>query len=100
MIAEQRYTLLHSSQLNDTVGVLRYFRIHESRSVDSESFPGKPHHLLAVPVVERAGNTQIVSFTPNGRAFKIQHPNAYVKDMAIKLSETRRNSLRDSPNVQ
>jgi hypothetical protein len=45
-----------------------------------ESFPAKLYRLLAN--VERQGKTHIVSFTPDGRAFKIHDPNAFVEEVA------------------
>jgi hypothetical protein len=47
-----------------------------------ELFPGKLYRLLAE--AERDGNTHIVSFTPDGRAFKINDPNAFIKDVSPK----------------
>lgn len=52
-------------------------RGHGSQQV---SFPAKLYHLLAN--VERQGSTHIVSFTPDGRAFKIHDPDAFMKDVA------------------
>jgi hypothetical protein len=53
-----------------------------NRGLGSEqmSFPYKLYHLLAN--VERHGSTHIVSFTPDGRAFKIHDPAAFMKDVA------------------
>jgi hypothetical protein len=47
-----------------------------------ELFPGKLYRLLAE--AERDGNTHIVSFTPDGRAFKINDPGAFIKDVSPK----------------
>jgi hypothetical protein len=47
-----------------------------------ELFPGKLYRLLAE--AERDGNTHIVSFTKDGRAFKINDPNAFIKDLSPK----------------
>jgi hypothetical protein len=43
-------------------------------------FPVKLYHLLAD--VERHGNTHIVSFTPDGRAFKIHDPESFMTNIA------------------
>jgi hypothetical protein len=43
-------------------------------------FPIKLYHLLAD--VERHGNTHIVSFTPDGRAFKIHDPEFFMTNIA------------------
>jgi hypothetical protein len=45
-----------------------------------ELFPGKLYRLLAE--AERDGITHIVSFTPDGRAFKINNPDAFIKDVS------------------
>jgi hypothetical protein len=45
-----------------------------------ELFPGKLYRLLAE--AERDGNTHIVSFTPDGRAFKINDPGVFIKDVS------------------
>jgi hypothetical protein len=45
-----------------------------------ELFPGKLYRLLAE--AERDGNTHIVSFTPDGRAFKINDPRAFIKEVS------------------
>jgi hypothetical protein len=47
-----------------------------------ELFPGKLYRLLAE--AERDGSTHIVSFTPDGRAFKINNPSAFIKDVSPK----------------
>jgi hypothetical protein len=52
-------------------------RGHGSQQV---SFPAKLYNLLAN--VERQGATHIVSFTPDGRAFKIHDPDAFMRDVA------------------
>jgi hypothetical protein len=44
------------------------------------SFPAKLYRLLNN--VERQGSTHIVSFTLDGRAFKIHDPDAFMKDVA------------------
>jgi hypothetical protein len=50
------------------------------RDGQAESFPGKLYRLLAE--VERAGNTHIISFTPNGRGILIHDPEAFMTDIA------------------
>jgi hypothetical protein len=50
------------------------------RQRKKEAFPGKLYRLLAD--VESRGNSHIISFTPNGKAFKIHNPNAFMKDVA------------------
>jgi hypothetical protein len=56
-----------------------------------ESFPAKLYRLLAN--VERQGKTHIVSFTPDGRAFKIHDPDAFVKEVALPTTFDRVISL-------
>jgi hypothetical protein len=50
------------------------------RQRKKEAFPGKLYRLLAD--VESRGNSHIISFTPNGKAFKIHNPDAFMKDVA------------------
>jgi hypothetical protein len=50
------------------------------RQRKKEAFPGKLYRLLAD--VESRGNSHIISFTPNGKAFKIHNPEAFMKDVA------------------
>jgi hypothetical protein len=50
------------------------------RQRKKEAFPGKLYRLLAD--VESRGNGHIISFTPNGNAFKIHNPDAFMKDVA------------------
>jgi hypothetical protein len=47
-----------------------------------ELFPGKLYRLLAE--AERDGNTHIVSFTPDGRSFKIHDPGTFIKALSSK----------------
>jgi hypothetical protein len=46
----------------------------------SESFPGKLYRLMAH--VEMVRDTHIVSFTPEGRSFKIHDPDAFMRDVS------------------
>jgi hypothetical protein len=50
------------------------------RQRKKEAFPGKLYRLLAD--VESQGNSHIVSFTPDGGAFKIHDPDAFMTDVA------------------
>jgi hypothetical protein len=50
------------------------------RQRKKEAFPGKLYHLLAD--VESRGNSHVISFTPDGSAFKIHDPDAFMKDVA------------------
>jgi hypothetical protein len=50
------------------------------RNGEAESFPGKLYRLLAE--VESKGNTHIVSFTPDEKAFMIHDRDAFMKDVA------------------
>jgi hypothetical protein len=50
------------------------------RQGKSESFPGKLYRLMAH--AEMVRDTHIVSFTPDGRSFKIHDPDAFMKDVA------------------
>lgn len=50
------------------------------RNGEAESFPGKLYRLLAE--VERKGNTHIVSFTPDEKAFMIHDRDAFMNDVA------------------
>jgi hypothetical protein len=52
------------------------------RNGEAESFPGKLYRLLAE--VEREGNTHIVSFTPDEKAFMIHDRDAFMNDVAPK----------------
>jgi hypothetical protein len=52
------------------------------RNGEAESFPGKLYRLLAE--VERKGNTHIVSFTPDEKAFMIHDRDAFMNDVAPK----------------
>jgi hypothetical protein len=52
------------------------------RKGKTESFPGKLYRLLAE--VESQGNTHIISFTPDGDAFKIHDPDAFLKQVSPK----------------
>jgi hypothetical protein len=45
-----------------------------------EPFPGKLYRLLAD--AERNGNDNIISFTPDGRAFKIHNRQAFIKEVS------------------
>jgi hypothetical protein len=46
----------------------------------SESFPGKLYRLMAH--AEMVRDTHIVSFSPDGRSFKIHDPDAFMKDVS------------------
>jgi hypothetical protein len=50
------------------------------RQRKKEAFPGKLYRLLADE--ESRGNSHIISFTPDGNAFKIHDPDAFMKDVA------------------
>jgi hypothetical protein len=63
------------------------------RDGQAESFPAKLYRLMAE--VERAGNTHIVSFTPNGRAFQIHDESAFMTEVAPAFfSQTKFTSFR------
>jgi hypothetical protein len=48
----------------------------------AESFPGKLYRMLAE--VESQGNTHIISFTPDGKAFRIHDQDAFLEEVAPK----------------
>jgi hypothetical protein len=50
------------------------------RQGKSESFPGKLYRLMAH--AEMVRDTHIVSFTPDGKSFKIHDPDAFMKDVS------------------
>jgi hypothetical protein len=50
------------------------------RNGKSESFPGKLYRLMAH--AEMVRDTHIVSFTPDGRSFKIHDPDAFMRDIS------------------
>jgi hypothetical protein len=49
---------------------------------NQETFPGKLYCLLAE--AEKDGNDQIISFTPDGRAFKIHNRQAFIEEVSPK----------------
>jgi hypothetical protein len=48
----------------------------------AESFPGKLYRMLVE--VESQGNTEIISFTPDGKAFRIHDPDAFLEQVSPK----------------
>jgi hypothetical protein len=52
------------------------------RNGQLEAFPEKLYRLLAE--AERDGNDQIISFTPDGRAFKIHNRQAFIEEVSPK----------------
>lgn len=73
------------------LGATRSFGVLPTSSSKPESFPSKVYRILGE--AELHAQARVVSFTPDGRSFKIHDPDVFMKDSCPKYFKQTHYSL-------